>query len=106
MMYLLTETAIGDSANYEVLSFDEVEQLKKEHSLLSTRIESTKRKLAMETKIRDAAQSLGRLYSPPSPGTAASTAPTAPTSRIGGAGVYLDAVVPQKPWIRVTRNWR
>jgi chromosome segregation ATPase len=67
MMYLLTETAIGDSTNYEVLSFDEVEQLKKEHSLLSTRIESTKRKLAMETKIRDAAQSLGRLYSPPSP---------------------------------------
>lgn len=67
MMYLLTETAIGDSTNYEVLSFDEVEQLKKERSLLSNRIESTKRKLAMETKIRDAAQSLGRLYSPPSP---------------------------------------
>jgi chromosome segregation ATPase len=67
MMYLLTETAIGDSTNYEVLSFDEVEQLKKERSLLSTRIQSTKRKLAMETKIRDAAQSLGRLYSPPSP---------------------------------------
>ena len=67
MMYLLTETAIGDSINYEVLSFDEVEQLKKERSLLSTRIESTKRKLTMETKIRDAAQSLGRLYSPPSP---------------------------------------
>jgi chromosome segregation ATPase len=67
MMYLLTETAIGDSTNYEVLSFDEVEQLKKERSLLSTRIESSKRKLAMETKIRDAAQSLGRLYSPPSP---------------------------------------
>jgi chromosome segregation ATPase len=67
MMYLLTETAIGDSTDYEVLSFDEVEQLKKERSLLSTRIESTKRKLAMETKIRDAAQSLGRLYSPPSP---------------------------------------
>jgi predicted nucleic acid-binding Zn-ribbon protein len=67
MMYLLTETAIGDSTNYEVLSFDEVEQLKKERSLLSTRIQSTRRKLAMETKIRDAAQSLGRLYSPPSP---------------------------------------
>ncbi|KAF3389225.1 hypothetical protein F1880_004085 [Penicillium rolfsii] len=67
MMYLLTETAIGDSSNYEVLSFDEVEQLKKERSLLSNRIQSTKRKLAMETKIRDAAQSLGRLYSPPSP---------------------------------------
>ncbi|KAJ5476394.1 hypothetical protein N7475_002123 [Penicillium sp. IBT 31633x] len=66
-MYLLTETAIGDSTNYEVLSFEEVEELKKEVRLLSTRIEGTKRKLALETKLRDAAQSLGRLYSPPSP---------------------------------------
>ncbi|CAG8904903.1 unnamed protein product [Penicillium egyptiacum] len=66
-MYLLTETAIGDSTNYEVLSLEEVEELKKEVILLSTRIHGTKRKLALETKLRDAAQSLGRLYSPPSP---------------------------------------
>ncbi|CAP97874.1 Pc22g05860 [Penicillium rubens Wisconsin 54-1255] len=66
-MYLLTETAIGDSTNYEVLSLEEVEELKKEVALLSTRIHGTKRKLALETKLRDAAQSLGRLYSPPSP---------------------------------------
>lgn len=66
-MYLLTETAIGDSTNYEVLSLEEVEELKKESSLLSLRIEGTKRKLALETKLRDAAQSLGRLYSPPTP---------------------------------------
>ncbi|EPS33507.1 hypothetical protein PDE_08469 [Penicillium oxalicum 114-2] len=67
MMYLLTETAIGDSAQYEILSFEEVEHLKKERSLLTPRIDSTKRKLALETKIRDAAQSLGRLDRPPSP---------------------------------------
>ncbi|KAJ5935367.1 hypothetical protein N7466_004914 [Penicillium verhagenii] len=66
-MYLLTETAMGDSTNYEILSFEEVEDLKKERSLLSTRIEGTKRKLTLETKLRDAAQSIGRLYSPPSP---------------------------------------
>ncbi|KAJ5961970.1 hypothetical protein N7501_006911 [Penicillium viridicatum] len=66
-MYLLTETAIGDSTNYEVLSFEEVEELKKEVTLLSTRIQGTKRKLVLETKLRDAAQSIGRLYSPPSP---------------------------------------
>ncbi|KAJ6189362.1 hypothetical protein N7519_004270 [Penicillium mononematosum] len=57
----------GDSTNYEVLSLEEVEELKKEVTLLSTRIHGTKRKLALETKLRDAAQSLGRLYSPPSP---------------------------------------
>lgn len=66
-LYLLTETAIGDSVNYEVLSFEEVEALKKELTILSTRIKGAKRKLALETKLRDAAQSLGRLYSPPSP---------------------------------------
>ena len=66
-MYLLTETAIGDSINYEVLSFEEVEELKKEMTVLSSRIGGTKRKLELETKLRDAAQSLGRLYSPPSP---------------------------------------
>lgn len=66
-LYLLTETAIGDSTNYEVLSFEEVESLKKEVSVLSSRIVGTRRKLALETKLRDAAQSLGRLYSPPSP---------------------------------------
>jgi hypothetical protein len=66
-MYLLTETAMGDSNNFEILSFEEVEDLKKERSLLSTRIEGTKRKLALETKLRDAAQSIGRLYGPPSP---------------------------------------
>ncbi|KAJ6084072.1 hypothetical protein N7486_010872 [Penicillium sp. IBT 16267x] len=66
-MYLLTETAMGDSTNYEILSFEEVEDLKKERSLLSSRIEGTKRKLTLETKLRDAAQSIGRLYGPPSP---------------------------------------
>ncbi|KAJ5595330.1 uncharacterized protein N7459_001538 [Penicillium hispanicum] len=66
-MYLLTETAIGDSTSFEILSFEEVEDLKKERALLGNRIEGTKRKLALETKLRDAAQSIGRLYSPPSP---------------------------------------
>ncbi|KAJ5632552.1 hypothetical protein N7490_008891 [Penicillium lividum] len=70
-MYLLAETAIGDSSNYEILSFEEVEALKKERSLLSSRIEGTKRKLNLETKLRDAAQSIGRLYSPPSPRSSA-----------------------------------
>ncbi|KAL1856555.1 hypothetical protein Plec18167_007321 [Paecilomyces lecythidis] len=65
-MHLLTETAMGDSMGYEVLSFEEVEELKKEYSLLSTRVEATKRKLALETKLRDAARSLSRLHSPKS----------------------------------------
>lgn len=68
-MYMLTETAMGDSKNYEVLSMEEVEDLKKEHKFLSGRIDSTKRKLALEVKVRDAAKSLSKLYNPKSPRT-------------------------------------
>lgn len=63
-MHLLAETAMVDSKDYEVLSFEEVEQLKKEKAFLSNRVEATRRKLALEIKVRDAAQSLNRLYTP------------------------------------------
>lgn len=61
-MHLLVETALGDSQNYEVLSFEELEELKREEQLLSTRIEATRYKLLLETKIRDAARSMNKLY--------------------------------------------
>ncbi|KAI9816132.1 MAG: hypothetical protein M1832_005139 [Thelocarpon impressellum] len=60
-MHLLVETALGDGQEYEVLSFEEVDEMKKEHSLLSNRIDASRRKLALESKVRDAAYSLGRL---------------------------------------------
>jgi hypothetical protein len=63
-MHLLAETAMVDSKDFEVLSFEEVEQLKKERSFLSNRVDATRRKLALEIKVRDAAQSLNRLYTP------------------------------------------
>ncbi|EEA20286.1 hypothetical protein TMatcc_000273 [Talaromyces marneffei ATCC 18224] len=63
LLHLLTETAIGDSTGYEILPFEEVEDLKREYAALSNRVEGTKRKLALETKLRDAAQSLRRLSS-------------------------------------------
>ena len=52
-----------DSKEYEILSFEEVDKLKKENSLLKTRIDAVQRKIALENKLRDAAQSLNRLYS-------------------------------------------
>ena len=63
-MHLLMENALGDSQQYEVFSFEEIDDLKKELSVLSTRIDATKRKLANETKIRDAARSINRLNTP------------------------------------------
>lgn len=53
-----------DSKEFEILSFEEVEELKRERASLQNRIEATRRKLALERKLRDAAQSLNRLYSP------------------------------------------
>ncbi|KAL8649503.1 MAG: hypothetical protein Q9210_004357 [Variospora velana] len=63
-MHLLMETAMGESQDYVILSIEELEDLKKELTLLSSRIDATKRKLVLENKIRDAAQSFNRLDSP------------------------------------------
>ena len=57
---------MGDSQQFQVLSFEEIEGIKKELALLATRIDGTKKKLVIETKLRDAAQSINRLQSPTS----------------------------------------
>ena len=61
--HLLVEQAIYDSADYEILSYEEVEALKKENTVLKTKTDATKRKLTLESKVRDAALSLSRLSS-------------------------------------------
>ncbi|KAK8214715.1 hypothetical protein M8818_002295 [Zalaria obscura] len=61
--HLLVETALYDSRTFEVLSIGEVDALKQENEQIETRIEAARRKLALESKVRDAAQSLHRLYS-------------------------------------------
>lgn len=62
-MHLLVETAIGDSQNFEILSVEEVEALKQEQRGLDTKLNTVRKKLESETKIRDAARSLNRLNS-------------------------------------------
>lgn len=64
VMHLLAETALVDSKDFEIVSYEEVEQLKRERHFLSNKVEATRRKLALEIKVRDAAQSLNRLYTP------------------------------------------
>ena len=63
-MHLLMETAMGDSQHYEVLPFEEADQLKKELAMLSSRLDATKRKLAIESKVKDTASSMNRLNGP------------------------------------------
>ncbi|KAK5173972.1 uncharacterized protein LTR77_001051 [Saxophila tyrrhenica] len=61
--HLLYETALMDSQTFEILEIAEVDTLKKEHVRLDQKIDATQRKLALESKVRDAAQNLQRLYS-------------------------------------------
>ncbi|KAM0250912.1 hypothetical protein ACHAQJ_008447 [Trichoderma viride] len=61
-VHLLTETALYDSKQYEILSQEEVDRLKKQCQLLSQRIEPTRANLAIQSKYRDAAVSMAKLY--------------------------------------------
>ncbi|KAK3944548.1 putative involucrin repeat protein [Diplogelasinospora grovesii] len=66
-VHLLTETALTDSKGYEILSQDEVDELKKQIQSLTMRIEQARANLAIQSKYRDAASSMAKLYSPQKP---------------------------------------
>ncbi|KAG0652679.1 hypothetical protein D0Z07_0719 [Hyphodiscus hymeniophilus] len=63
-VHLLVETALGDSKEYEILSQEEVDDLKRQVQAFSQRIEQTRQNLAIQSKYRDAAKSMSKLYSP------------------------------------------
>lgn len=63
-VHLLTETAIFDSNEFEILSQEEVDDLKKQVQVLNQRIEQTRANLVIQSKYRDAAISMSKLYSP------------------------------------------
>ncbi|KAI3555367.1 involucrin repeat protein [Colletotrichum abscissum] len=67
-VHLLTETALTDSKQYRILSQEEVDGLKKQIQSLSLRVEQTRTNLAIQTKYRDAAVSMAKLYSQPEAG--------------------------------------
>ncbi|KAI2464311.1 Up-regulated during septation-domain-containing protein [Annulohypoxylon bovei var. microspora] len=68
-VHLLTETALLDSREYEILSQEEVDDLKKQCQILNQRIDQTRANLAIQSKYRDAAVSMSKLYSPTRPDT-------------------------------------
>ncbi|CAE6458406.1 unnamed protein product, partial [Rhizoctonia solani] len=61
LMSLLASEAVMDSRSSEILGAEQVEELKKEDALLQSRFASSTKKLALETKMRDAARSLTTL---------------------------------------------
>ncbi|SMY22817.1 unnamed protein product [Zymoseptoria tritici ST99CH_1A5] len=60
--HLLYETALLDTQFYEILDINEVDELKKEHARLNSRIEAANRKLTLESKVKEAAHNIHRLY--------------------------------------------
>ncbi|KAK7049761.1 hypothetical protein VNI00_005792 [Paramarasmius palmivorus] len=61
LLSLLASDAVVDSREFAILPAEEVEELKKEHHLLTTRLTLLTKKLTTETKIRDAAISLSSI---------------------------------------------
>ncbi|OLL25157.1 hypothetical protein NEOLI_002980 [Neolecta irregularis DAH-3] len=59
---LLIQKALVDSKEYEILSLEEIDDLKNEYQILHTRTEALRRKLDIESKVRDAAVSLAKLH--------------------------------------------
>ncbi|KAG6843723.1 hypothetical protein H0H87_009343 [Tephrocybe sp. NHM501043] len=66
LLSLLASQAVVDSRAFEILSSEQIDELTKEHEVLSTRVEAMSRKLTLETKMRDAAASLGKASKKPS----------------------------------------
>ncbi|KAL0950197.1 hypothetical protein HGRIS_010189 [Hohenbuehelia grisea] len=61
LISLLASEAVVDSRSFEILGSDEVEDLKKEQQVLSSRLVAMTKKVSLETKIRDAAVSLSKV---------------------------------------------
>ncbi|KAG6891308.1 hypothetical protein C0992_009189 [Termitomyces sp. T32_za158] len=61
LLSLLASQAVVDSRDFEILDSEQVEELTKEHQLLSNRLEAMSKRLRTETKIRDAAVSLSKV---------------------------------------------
>ncbi|KAF4575300.1 hypothetical protein EYR40_004962 [Pleurotus pulmonarius] len=61
LISLLASEAVVDSRGFDILGGEEVDELKKEHQVLSSRLVAIDKKLALETKMRDAAISLSKV---------------------------------------------
>lgn len=60
-MHLLMETAIHDSKEFEILSFDELEQLKTERTFLRKKVEGARRQYGLEKKMHEAGLLMNKL---------------------------------------------
>ena len=123
LLSLMSSEAMVDSRGYEILNAEEVEELKKvrfpqifyaaahnilfrsanqEHTILSSRVGALQRKLATETKIRDAAQNLARLNA----SSSTSSTPSSSTTRISRQSTTALETSERKVDAAQTELWR
>ncbi|KAJ3755650.1 Up-regulated during septation-domain-containing protein [Lentinula raphanica] len=69
LLSLLASEAVVESRDFAILSSEEIDELKKEESRLSTRLSALEKKLETERKIRDAATTLSALSAPRNSGS-------------------------------------
>ncbi|KAF5392932.1 hypothetical protein D9757_001216 [Collybiopsis confluens] len=69
LLSLLASEAVVESRNFAILSSDEVDELKKEETLLASRLSSLEKRLETERKIRDASLTLSTLSVPRNSGS-------------------------------------
>lgn len=74
-MHLLLETALGDSQHYDVLSLEELEDIKKEEQTLARKTQARRKKLFLESRMHSTARSLQKLDSTNGTGTTADQTP-------------------------------
>jgi hypothetical protein len=62
-VHFMTQTSIADAKGFQLLSYQELEDIKKKCGLLGSKISELEQRLNMELKVRDAALSLSKLQS-------------------------------------------
>jgi len=63
LIQLLVQQSVIDAKDFDVLTLEQVEELKKDHVSLTSRIANVTTRLTLESKMREAAQSLTHLHS-------------------------------------------
>ncbi|GAA5879033.1 hypothetical protein JCM16303_001275 [Sporobolomyces ruberrimus] len=81
MIELLSGQAAIEAKDFDVLDWEQVQEIKKEHSLLANRIASLTRSVTLETRLRDSAAKLVRLSAPPSSSESSRTPMSSPARR-------------------------
>ncbi|KAE9386775.1 hypothetical protein BT96DRAFT_1026097 [Gymnopus androsaceus JB14] len=96
LLSLLASEAVVESREFYILSLEEVEEYKKEETLLTSRLSGLSKKLETEGKIRDAAITLSSLSAPTK---SKSTNPNASSDQLTAATLRFETT--QKEFYRV-----